>query len=51
MKRPWPSDTAFRATFLALVTAALLLWFWASTERPPEPSRVDWPTTSHSSPP
>jgi hypothetical protein len=49
MKPPLHHDTAFRTIFLTLVVAALLLWFWASTQHPSAPSRVDWPATSHPS--
>jgi hypothetical protein len=46
MKKSRHGDTAYHVAFIALVAAALLLWIWEFMQRPPGPSRIEWPTPS-----
>ena len=50
MKNFLQDDPAFRVVFVLLVAAALSLLVWQCARRPPEPSRIAWPTNSTAKP-
>ena len=50
MKKALNNETCFRIVFVFLTGTAFLLLAWQCTERPPGPSRVDWPANVSAKP-